>query len=71
MTGVAPGQRREGSLSMSIASVGVSVPVSPPEATTINGKPQTAADDARDRAEQPPPRAPLPPGQGRRIDILA
>jgi hypothetical protein len=38
---------------------------------TANGKPQTAADDARDRTEQPPPRAPLPPGQGRRIDILA
>lgn len=56
---------------MSIASVGVSAPVPSPEATTINGKPQTAADDAREHAEQPPPRAPLPPGQGTRIDILA
>lgn len=56
---------------MSIASVGVSAPVPTPDPTAINGKPQTAADDARDRAEQPPPRAPLPPGQGTRIDILA
>ena len=56
---------------MSIASIGVSAPVSTPDPTAINGKPQTAADDARDRAEQPPPRAPLPPGQGTRIDILA
>ncbi len=56
---------------MSIANVGVSAPVPSPEATGINGKPQTAADDARERAEQPPPRAPLPPGQGTRIDILA
>lgn len=56
---------------MSIASVGVSAPVPSPAPTAINGKPQTTADDARDRAEQPPPRAPLPPGQGTRIDILA
>ncbi|MGX9392388.1 hypothetical protein ACWX0K_21235 [Nitrobacteraceae bacterium UC4446_H13] len=56
---------------MSIASVGVSTPVPSPDAAAINGKPQIATDDARDRAEQPPPRAPLPPGQGRRIDILA
>lgn len=56
---------------MSIASVGVSAPVPSPEATATNGKPQTAADDARERAEQRPPRAPLPPGQGTRIDILA
>jgi hypothetical protein len=56
---------------MSIASVGVAAPVPSPEAMTANGKPQTAADDARDRTEQPPPRAPLPPGQGTRIDILA
>lgn len=56
---------------MSIASVGVAAPVPSPEAMTANGKPQTAADDARDRAEQPPPPAPLPPGQGTRIDILA
>ncbi|MGN6310681.1 MAG: hypothetical protein ACTHNN_14135 [Xanthobacteraceae bacterium] len=56
---------------MSIASVGVSAPVPSPDPAAINGKPQTAADDARNRAEQPPPRAPLPPGQGRRIDILA
>lgn len=32
---------------------------------------QTPSEEARDRAAQPPPRAPLPPGQGRRIDILA
>ncbi len=56
---------------MSIASVGVSAPIPSPDATAINGKPQTAADDARERTEQPPPRAPLPPGQGTRIDILA
>lgn len=56
---------------MSITSVGVSAPVPPPEATPLNSKPQTAADDARERAEQPPPRAPLPPGQGTRINILA
>ena len=55
---------------MSIASVGVSAPIPSPDATAINGKPQAAADDARERTEQPP-RAPLPPGQGTRIDILA
>jgi hypothetical protein len=56
---------------MSIARVGVSAPVPSPEATATGGKSQTAADAARDRAEQPPPRASLPPGQGTRIDILA
>jgi hypothetical protein len=29
------------------------------------------ADESRDRAQQPQPRAPLPPGQGTRIDIRA
>jgi hypothetical protein len=31
----------------------------------------TPTDESRDRAQQPPQRAPLPPGQGTRIDILA
>ncbi len=54
---------------MSIASVGASSPLPAPETSSPNGKPHTA--DARDRTEQQqPPRAPLPPGQGTRIDLL-
>jgi hypothetical protein len=58
-------------IAMSIASVGTPAPVQSPEVATTNGSSRSAADEARERAEQPPPRAPLPPGQGRRIDILA
>lgn len=60
---------------MSISSVGPSAPVTTPDAAAL--QPQatkrndTPADEIRARAEQPQPRAPLPPGQGTRIDVLA
>lgn len=59
---------------MSISSVGPSAPVTTPDAAAL--QPQdakqkdTPADEIRARAEQPQPRAPLPPGQGTRIDVL-
>lgn len=56
---------------MSIASVGTPAPVQSPDVAATNGSSRNASDVARERAEQSPPRAPLPPGQGRRIDILA
>lgn len=53
--------------------------VSAPTATSLSdgafpvrpeGRQSTPPEQMRDRTEQPPPRAPLPPGQGTRIDVL-
>jgi hypothetical protein len=61
-------------LSMSsISSVPVSAPASPPNASTPQApevKVDSAADEARAAASQPPVLAALPPGQGTRIDQL-
>lgn len=58
---------------MSISGVAASTSAPPHDAATSvqseNRKP-TPADEARKRAEQPQPRAALPPGQGTRIDVL-
>lgn len=58
---------------MSISSVGTSTAA--PAADVLATKPydanqKTPTDEARARAEQPPQRAALPPGQGTRIDVL-
>lgn len=58
---------------MSISSVGMPAPAQAPDAVAAqlpdaNRKPP--ADEARARAEQPPQRAALPPGQGTRIDVF-
>jgi hypothetical protein len=56
---------------MTISSVAPSAPISSPPVTepqTPQVKNETSADDAN--AYQPPPPAPLPPGQGTRIDQL-
>ena len=58
---------------MSISSVSATAPVQPPYVTTSQtATPPTSGDnDANDAgAAQPPAPAPLPPGQGTRIDQL-
>lgn len=60
---------------MSISSISASTPVNPvnPPATSASKTPdaQTADDTNGASAAQPPVQAPLPPGQGTRIDQLA
>jgi hypothetical protein len=54
---------------MSISSV--SPPTAPTAPADSNTKPQVQATAASDnRGYQPPPRPPLPPGQGTRVDQL-
>jgi hypothetical protein len=54
---------------MSISSVSPSpAPIAPADASDSKPKPQTAASD--NGGYQPPPKAPLPPGQGTRVDQL-
>jgi len=58
---------------MSISSVGTSGPARVPDAAASNpsdARKDTPSDEVRARAEQPQQRAPLPPGQGTRIDVL-
>jgi hypothetical protein len=58
----------------SISSVPPSPPISPPDASAPKApdvQANSAADNARAAASQPPAQAPLPPGQGTRIDQLA
>jgi hypothetical protein len=56
---------------MSISSVSPS-PAPVASADTGDAKPQVAATSASDNGGyQPPPKAPLPPGQGTRVDQLA
>jgi hypothetical protein len=58
--------------SMSISSVPPSAPAKPPEPVEVKApdvKPDTNSDAAA--AYQPPAQAPLPPGQGTRIDQIA
>jgi hypothetical protein len=57
-------------LPMSISSVSPS-PAPVASADTGDSKPQVAAATASDNGGyQPPPKAPLPPGQGTRVDQL-
>jgi hypothetical protein len=59
---------------MSISSVSAPSPVQPPYSTTSQTAtpPASNDNDSNDAgAAQPPAQAPLPPGQGTRIDQLA
>lgn len=58
---------------MNISSVSTSVPAAAPNTVSRQSDPErkdTPSDEARARAEQPPQRAALPPGQGTRVDVL-
>jgi hypothetical protein len=56
---------------MSISSVSATAPVQPPYVTTSQTPKPAVSNDADDAgAAQPPTPAPLPPGQGTRIDQL-
>jgi hypothetical protein len=58
---------------MSITGVAASTSAPSRDAATSvqpENRKATPADEARTRAEQPQPRAALPPGQGTRIDVL-
>jgi hypothetical protein len=54
---------------MSISAVAAPTPLRPPEPIAPKPPEVKAADDAR--ASQPPVLAPLPPGQGTRINQIA
>jgi len=58
---------------MSISSVSAPSPVQPPTTTSQTTTPPASNDSDSDDAgaAQPPAQAPLPPGQGTRIDQLA
>jgi len=58
---------------MSISSVSAPSPVQPPATTSQTTMPPPSNDSDSDDAgaAQPPAQAPLPPGQGTRIDQLA
>jgi hypothetical protein len=58
---------------MSISSVSAPSPVQPPTTTSQTTTPPASNDNDTDDAgaAQPPVQAPLPPGQGTRIDQLA
>jgi hypothetical protein len=58
--------------SMSVSSIPASAPVLPPPNTSTPQAPAAQADgDANDAAAaQPPAQAPLPPGQGTRVNQL-
>jgi hypothetical protein len=53
---------------MDVSSVSPSAPVAPVD--TSSAKPAQVSSD-NSNAYQPPPKAPLPPGQGTRVDQLA
>ena len=54
---------------MSISSVSPApAPIAPADASDSKPQPQAAASD--NGGYQPPPKAPLPPGQGTRVDQL-
>jgi len=56
---------------MDVSSVSPSSPVAPVD--TSDSQPQVQATTSTDNNSdyQPPPKAPLPPGQGTRVDQLA
>ena len=55
---------------MDVSSVSPSSPVAPVD--TSGSQPQVQATSANNNIDyQPPPKAPLPPGQGTRVDQLA
>jgi hypothetical protein len=57
---------------MSISSVSAPSPVQPPTTSQTTMPPASNDSDSDDAgAAQPPAQAPLPPGQGTRIDQLA
>jgi hypothetical protein len=55
---------------MDISSVSSVTPVTPVDAGSSQPQVQAASTD-NNSAYQPPPKSPLPPGQGTRIDQLA
>jgi hypothetical protein len=60
----------EGFRPMDISSVSSATPVAPVD--TSSSQPQAQAAGASNNSSyQPPPKAPLPPGQGTRVDQLA
>jgi len=57
---------------MNISSISAPPPVNPPDTSASTTPAVQPADDSNDAsAAQPPAQAPLPPGQGTRINQLA
>jgi hypothetical protein len=54
---------------MDVSSVSPSAPVAPVD--TSSGPKTAQASSDNSNAYQPPPKAPLPPGQGTRVDQIA
>ena len=64
------GRSNERNRPMDVSSVSPSSPVTPVD--TSGNQPQVQATSTDNNSDyQPPPKAPLPPGQGTRVDQLA
>ena len=64
------GRDSERNRPMDVSSVSPSSPVAPVDASGSQPQVQTTSTDNNSHY-QPPPKAPLPPGQGTRVDQLA
>ena len=56
---------------MSVSSVSPAAAVAPIDAGNSTPPVQATSDSSNNSAYQPPPKPPLPPGQGTRVDQLA
>jgi hypothetical protein len=65
------GRFNERNRPMDVSSVSPSSPVAPVDTSGSQPQVQAAASTDNNSDYQPPPKAPLPPGQGTRIDQLA
>ena len=56
---------------MDVSSVSPPSPVAPVDTSSSQPQVQAATNTSNNSQYQPPPKAPLPPGQGTRIDQIA
>ena len=56
---------------MDVSSVSPSSPVAPVDTSSSQPQVQATTGTSNNSDYQPPPKAPLPPGQGTRVDQLA
>jgi hypothetical protein len=65
------GRFNERNRPMDVSSVSPSSPVAPVDTSGSQPQVQVAAGSSNNSDYQPPPKAPLPPGQGTRVDQIA
>jgi hypothetical protein len=56
---------------MDVSSVSASAPVTPVASSDSQSPAAAASPNGNNSSYEPPPKAPLPPGQGTRVDQLA